>query len=140
MRRRHDRSHSRETIPSGRSGGVCTYRRHAGNFHMERQPARAGGATVGLRCFLDWKGHGMRIGWTFTITALCLFMAPAPVTAFPEKTVTFIVPYAAGGATDVVGRIYAEHMAKVLGQQIVIENSVGAGGTVGTARTAKAAP
>jgi tripartite-type tricarboxylate transporter receptor subunit TctC len=65
--------------------------------------------------------------------------ASAPAIAFPEKSMTFVVPYAAGGATDVVGRIYAEHMAKVLGQPIVIENAVGAGGTVGTARVAKAA-
>src|SRR5437868_4019031 len=69
---------------------------------------------------------------------LCLVSATEPGFAFPDKGLTFIVPYAAGGATDVVGRIYAEHMAKTLGQQIVIENVVGAGGTVGTARAAKA--
>jgi tripartite-type tricarboxylate transporter receptor subunit TctC len=82
----------------------------------------------------------MKLGRIFASAALCVFGVSAPAAAFPEKTITFIVPYAAGGATDVVGRIYAEHMAKALQQQIVIENAVGAGGTVGTARTAKAAP
>jgi tripartite-type tricarboxylate transporter receptor subunit TctC len=60
--------------------------------------------------------------------------------AFPERVITFIVPFAAGGSTDVVARILAEHMSRTLGQQIVIETAVGAGGTVGTARAAKAAP
>ena len=74
------------------------------------------------------------------LVAAAAFMAAAtlPAAAFPERLITFIVPYAAGGATDVVGRIYAEHMARTLGQQIVIENVGGAGGTVGTARAAKA--
>ena len=60
--------------------------------------------------------------------------------AFPDRVITFIVPFAAGGSTDVVARILAEHMSRTLGQQIVIETAVGAGGTVGTARAAKAAP
>jgi len=82
----------------------------------------------------------MNIGRILGVAAFWIFAASAPAAAYPDKTITFIIPYAAGGATDVVGRIYAEHMAKVLGQQIVIENAVGAGGTVGTARAAKAAP
>ena len=60
--------------------------------------------------------------------------------AFPERVITFIVPFAAGGSTDVVAAHLAEHMSRTLGQQIVIETAVGAGGTVGTARAAKAAP
>jgi tripartite-type tricarboxylate transporter receptor subunit TctC len=63
-----------------------------------------------------------------------------PAAAFPDRIVTFIVPFAAGGSTDVVARILAEHMSRTLGQQIVIETIVGAGGTIGTARAAKAAP
>ena len=74
------------------------------------------------------------------LAAAAAFVAAAtlPAAAFPERLITFIVPYAAGGATDVVGRIFAEHMARTLGQQIVIENVGGGGGTVGTARGAKA--
>lgn len=59
--------------------------------------------------------------------------------AYPAKPITMIVPFAAGGPTDVVARIVTEHMSRTLGQQIVIENVAGAGGTTGTARTAAAA-
>ena len=59
---------------------------------------------------------------------------------YPNRAINVVVPYAAGGNTDVVGRIVAEHMSKVLGQQLVIENVAGAGGTTGSARAAKAEP
>jgi tripartite-type tricarboxylate transporter receptor subunit TctC len=51
-----------------------------------------------------------------------------------------VVPFAAGGPTDIVGRIIAEHMSRTLGQQIVIENAAGAAGTTGAGRVAKSAP
>jgi tripartite-type tricarboxylate transporter receptor subunit TctC len=51
-----------------------------------------------------------------------------------------IVPFAAGGTTDVTARIVGEHMSRTLGQQIIVENVVGAGGTVGTARAMRANP
>jgi len=59
---------------------------------------------------------------------------------YPERPITMVVPFAAGGPTDVVARIVAEHMSRTLGRQIVIENVAGAGGTTGTLRAAKAAP
>jgi len=59
---------------------------------------------------------------------------------YPNRAINVIVPYAPGGNTDVVGRLVAEHMSKVLGQQLVIENVAGAGGTTGSARAAKAEP
>src|SRR5262245_2876656 len=59
--------------------------------------------------------------------------------AFPERPVTLIVPFAAGGQTDSIARIVAEHMARTLAQPIVIENVPGAGGTNATARVAHAA-
>ena len=55
---------------------------------------------------------------------------------FPSKPVMFTVPFAAGGPADVIGRILANGMSKVLNQQFVVENTVGAGGTIGTARVA----
>jgi tripartite-type tricarboxylate transporter receptor subunit TctC len=58
--------------------------------------------------------------------------------AYPDRPITMIVPFAAGGPTDVVARITAENMSRTLGQQIVIENVTGAGGTTGTARAAQA--
>jgi tripartite-type tricarboxylate transporter receptor subunit TctC len=59
---------------------------------------------------------------------------------YPRRNITLIVPFAAGGPADVVGRVFGEHMSRTLGQQVVIENVVGAGGTTGSARTARAAP
>lgn len=72
------------------------------------------------------------------VAAVLAAITSLPAAAFPERTITFIVPFAAGGSTDVVARILGEHMSRTLGQQIVIESIVGAGGTVGTARAAKA--
>lgn len=58
---------------------------------------------------------------------------------YPARPVTMIVPFAAGGPTDVVARIVSDHMSRTLGQQIVIENVVGAGGTTGATRAKRAA-
>jgi tripartite-type tricarboxylate transporter receptor subunit TctC len=74
------------------------------------------------------------------LLALSLSHATVRAQTFPSKPITMIVLFAAGGATDVLARIVAEHMGRTLGQQIVVENVVGAGGTVGGARGAKAAP
>jgi tripartite-type tricarboxylate transporter receptor subunit TctC len=59
---------------------------------------------------------------------------------YPSRSITLIVPFAAGGPTDIVARIVGEHMSRTLGQQIVIENVVGAGGTTGSIRAARATP
>ena len=60
--------------------------------------------------------------------------------AYPARPVTVIVPFAPGGATDVVGRIVSEYLSRTLGQQFVIENVAGAGGTTGTTRAMRASP
>jgi len=59
---------------------------------------------------------------------------------YPARTITLIVPFAAGGPTDMVARVVGEHMSKTLGRQIVIENVVGAGGTTGTSYVMRATP
>ena len=59
---------------------------------------------------------------------------------YPARPITLVVPYAAGGGNDVMARIVAEKMSKSLGQQIVIENKGGAGGSIATRQVAKAAP
>ncbi|HEX8665780.1 MAG TPA: tripartite tricarboxylate transporter substrate binding protein BugD [Beijerinckiaceae bacterium] len=59
---------------------------------------------------------------------------------WPTRPVTMIVPFAAGGPTDIVARIVAEHMSRTIGQQIVIENVAGAGGTTGITRAKQATP
>jgi tripartite-type tricarboxylate transporter receptor subunit TctC len=67
--------------------------------------------------------------------------APASAQApFPDHPVTLIVPFAAGGPTDVVARMIAIPMGKALGQTVIVENTVGAGGTIGATRVARAAP
>jgi tripartite-type tricarboxylate transporter receptor subunit TctC len=60
--------------------------------------------------------------------------------AYPSRPITVIVPFAAGGPTDVAARIVSEHISRTLGQQCVVENVVGAGGTIGSARTMRATP
>jgi tripartite-type tricarboxylate transporter receptor subunit TctC len=60
--------------------------------------------------------------------------------AYPSRPITIVVPFPAGGSTDVIGRILAERMRVVLGQTIIIENVGGAGGSIGVGRVARAAP
>jgi tripartite-type tricarboxylate transporter receptor subunit TctC len=73
------------------------------------------------------------------VFALAFLSAPA-VAQYPNKPVTVIVPFAAGGPTDVVTRLVAEHMSRTLGQTLVVENVGGAGGTIGMTRAAQANP
>jgi tripartite-type tricarboxylate transporter receptor subunit TctC len=60
--------------------------------------------------------------------------------SYPMRPITLVVPYAAGGPTDTVARILAEAMRKPLGQAVIVENVVGASGTIGVGRVARAAP
>jgi tripartite-type tricarboxylate transporter receptor subunit TctC len=57
---------------------------------------------------------------------------------FPQRPITVVVPFAAGGPTDIIARVVSEHMSRTLGQPMVIENVVGAGGTTASSRVAKA--
>jgi tripartite-type tricarboxylate transporter receptor subunit TctC len=75
-----------------------------------------------------------------TLLAAALPPSPAHAAAYPDRPITMIVPFAAGGPTDVVARIVAENMSRTLGQQIVVENVAGAGGTTGITRASQAAP
>jgi tripartite-type tricarboxylate transporter receptor subunit TctC len=72
--------------------------------------------------------------------AVCATAVTAAAQTYPTRPVTLIVPFTAGGTTDVTARIVAEHMSRTLGQQIVVENIGGAGGTIGTARAMRASP
>jgi tripartite-type tricarboxylate transporter receptor subunit TctC len=67
-------------------------------------------------------------------------LSPVQAQDYPTNPVTVIVPFAAGGPTDTVTRLVAESMSKTLGQQVIVENVGGAGGTLGAARAAKAEP
>ncbi|MDB5873737.1 MAG: tripartite tricarboxylate transporter substrate binding protein [Ramlibacter sp.] len=76
----------------------------------------------------------------------CLAMALFPLAAsaagedFPNRPIRMIVPYGAGGSTDLLGRMLAQRLGTALGQQVVIENNGGAGSTIGTSMVARAAP
>lgn len=71
---------------------------------------------------------------------LSLTAFSASAQTYPDRTITMVVPFSAGGPTDTVTRLVAEAMSKDLGQQIVVENVGGAGGTLGAGRVAKADP
>jgi tripartite-type tricarboxylate transporter receptor subunit TctC len=75
-------------------------------------------------------------------TALFIMLLPSLAVAqtYPERPITIVVPFSAGGPTDTVTRLVADAMSKDLGQQIVVENVTGAGGTLGAGRVAKATP
>ena len=77
------------------------------------------------------------------LLALAAALAAAPALAqapYPSRPITLVVPFSAGGTTDIVGRLMADHMSRTLGQTIVVENTVGVGGTAGAGRVAKASP
>jgi tripartite-type tricarboxylate transporter receptor subunit TctC len=71
---------------------------------------------------------------------LLAFGGPALAQGYPTKPITMIIPFAAGGPTDVLGRVLAQRMGEILGQQVVVENIGGAGGMTGSKRVADAAP
>jgi len=75
-----------------------------------------------------------------TAAAIALISSGALAQGYPERSITMVVPFAAGGPTDTVTRLIAETMSKDLGQQIIVENVGGAGGTLGASQVAKADP
>src|SRR5215475_7570448 len=76
---------------------------------------------------------------TFIAAALAAVL-PAQAQAWPGKPLKLVVPYAPGGTTDVIARMVAEHLARRLGQNIIVDNKPGKGAMVGTALVAKAPP
>lgn len=79
---------------------------------------------------------------TLAAAAVAALLAAVPTQAqqYPQRPITMIVPFAAGGPTDVLARVLGQHMSQTLGQSIVVEDVTGAGGTLGAAKAAKAAP
>lgn len=76
----------------------------------------------------------------FTSIVALGFQLGAYAQDYPSKPITMVVPFAAGGPTDVVARSLAQVMSKSLKQPVIVDNAVGAGGTIGTTKVAKAAP
>lgn len=86
----------------------------------------------------------MRTFWEglkrYTLSALVLAGSVMAASAFPTKPVTLVVPFAAGGPSDTIARLFAAAMAQNLGGQVIVENVAGAGSTVGIGRVARAEP
>jgi len=94
-------------------------------------PASAWKALLGWRLWPGIIAAAVTVG---------LMVGPAAAQAYPERNITVIVPFAAGGAADVSARIMADAMSRVLGQTLVVENVAGAGGATGTLRGKSAKP
>jgi tripartite-type tricarboxylate transporter receptor subunit TctC len=81
-----------------------------------------------------------RFNFGFLLLALWGASVPAAAQDWPQRPVTMVVPFAAGGGADVMGRILAQRLSELLGQQVIAEDVTGAGGMTGTNRVARAAP
>jgi tripartite-type tricarboxylate transporter receptor subunit TctC len=88
---------------------------------------------------MNFYGRVLASGGLAVIASLSAMAAHAQAQAYPTRSITMIVPFAAGGPTDVISRIVTGHMAQTVGQSIIVENVVGAGGTTATSRAARAA-
>jgi tripartite-type tricarboxylate transporter receptor subunit TctC len=77
------------------------------------------------------------------VSALLVLTAVSSAQAqeqYPNRPITMVVPFAAGGPTDILGRIVAQFIGPILGQQVIVEDTTGAGGTIGATKVARAAP
>ena len=81
----------------------------------------------------------MRLVFALCCATVCAFTAAAD-TSYPQRPIRMVIPFPAGGSIDLVGRAIATNWSATLGQQIVIDNRSGAGGTVGAEIVARAAP
>jgi tripartite-type tricarboxylate transporter receptor subunit TctC len=88
---------------------------------------------------MNWYGRLLASSGLAALAGLSTIAAQAQTQAYPTRSITMIVPFAAGGPTDVVARIVTAAMAQTVGQSIIVENVVGAGGTTATSRAARAA-
>jgi tripartite-type tricarboxylate transporter receptor subunit TctC len=86
------------------------------------------------------KNHKLRFKQVLISVLLSLSAVPAAWAQYPDKPVTLVVPFAAGGPSDKIARDLAEALRKPLGQTVIVDNTAGAGGTIGAARVARAKP
>jgi len=83
-----------------------------------------------------WRSNSIKL----MIAAAMLCPVATRAQTYPSRPIVMVVPYAAGGTFDVMGRIIAVRMSEILGQQVVVENTTGAGGIIGVNRVVNAAP
>src|SRR5215471_2667655 len=87
------------------------------------------------------RAHGTALlHFVTALAALVVIPTVAGAQDYPTRPLSLVVPFAAGGPSDVAGRIIAQRMSEILGQQVIVENPAGAGGTVGSLRVARATP
>src|SRR5207248_1372659 len=88
------------------------------------------------------RGGGTMNRWKTIFAALtaCTIIGGAWAQSYPTRTIKLIVPFSAGGSTDIIARLTAEQMRKELGQTVIVENVGGAAGALGTMQVATAAP
>ena len=92
-----------------------------------------------MRKVIDMKVN-VRV-WACVLAAACVFSASAGAApSYPDKPVRLIVGFPPGGAADILGRIAAQHLTELLGQEVIVDNRGGAGGLIATELAAKAAP
>jgi tripartite-type tricarboxylate transporter receptor subunit TctC len=104
--------------------------------------------TRGVAALLTMRDRDWRVGGdelmlkliTAALIAAFALAAPASAQNYPSRPITIVVPFSAGGPTDAMARILGERMKTSLGEALLIENTTGAGGSIGVGRVAKAAP
>ena len=102
------------------------------------QPQRPRRGRAGIQCQILGGSNGLHETLPALPPAPSLSASAAFAQGYPERSITMVVPFAAGGPTDTVGRLIAEKMSADLGQQIIVENVGGAGGTLGAGQVAAA--
>ncbi|TXH60910.1 MAG: hypothetical protein E6Q93_05950 [Burkholderiaceae bacterium] len=81
-----------------------------------------------------------RLALAASLAAALIAPASAQAQAYPNKPIRLVVPYAAGGATDIIARAAAAEISKTIGQPVTVDNRPGAGGNVGSEMVARSAP
>src|SRR5215469_6252959 len=102
---------------------------------MAQELGQRRGAFVGLA-----EGHALQMFAAIVLTATLVSTIVRARDDYPSRPVQMIIPFAAGGPTDIVGRVMGAKMGELLGQQLIVENKNGAGGNIGAEAVAKAAP